>query len=158
MRGGEALEMPDLQHQAAFRRQRGEVVRLGQGTGDRLFHQHVLAGAQCRGGEGVVRLGRRGHHQRVAGGEQGGKIHGRGSRFPPDRAGALVIRVVDANQCGAVGGGDLQCVVAAEMAGAGDADAEAGRGHGGNFRLILAVYSGFGRIGGGGGRRAEGGG
>ena len=73
MRGGEAFQVADLEHAVAGRRQGGEVVRLGQGGGDRLFHQHVLAGAQGSGGERMVCLGRGGDDQRVAGASRAGK-------------------------------------------------------------------------------------
>ena len=102
MRGGKALQVADLQHQPALLGQAGQLVGLLQGGGDRLFHQHMLAGAQRGGGEGVMGLGRRRDHQRVAGGEQRRKVHVGGAGLPADRAGALVIDVVDAGQDGAL--------------------------------------------------------
>ena len=130
VRGGEPLQVPDLQHAVAGGGQGGEVVGLGQRGGDRLFHQHVLAGPQRGGGQGVVRLGRGGDDQRVAGLQQGGKVQVGGAGLPADGAGALGVEVVHADQAGARRRRGLQRVVAAEMAGAGDADAEAVRGHG----------------------------
>ena len=76
-----------------------------------------------------MRLGRGGDDQRVAGVQQGGKVQVGRAGFPADGAGALGVGVVHADQVRARRGGSLQRVVAAEMPGAGDADAEPVGGH-----------------------------
>ena len=80
--GGETLQVADLQHQSPLRRQRGQLIGLGQRGGDRLLHQHVLARPQRLGRQRVVRLGRCGDHQRVTGGEQRRKVERRRTGFP----------------------------------------------------------------------------
>ena len=125
--------MADLQHKLPFARDGVQLVGLGQRGGDRLFHQHVLAGTQRRHSQRVVRVGRRGDDQRVAGIQQVGQRQLRRAGLPADRLGALHVRVVDADQRGAIRRGHLQRVKAAEMAGPGNADTQARTGH----RLIL---------------------
>ena len=127
VRGREAFQVADLQHAVVGGGQGGEVVRLGQGGGDRLFHQHVLARPQGGRSEGVVCLGGGGDDQGVAGSQEGGKVEVGGAGFPADRAGALGVDVVDAGERGPPRGRGLQRVIAAEMAGTGNADSEFGR-------------------------------
>jgi hypothetical protein len=87
----------------------------------------MLAGAQRRGSDRVVRIGRSCNNQRVARGEQRGKVHLWGARLATDRPGAFDIDIVHAGQPGARRGRDLQRVIAAKMAGAGNADADGWR-------------------------------
>ena len=55
--GGVADQVADLQDQVAGGGEGGEMVRLVEGGGDGLFDQHVAAGLQRGGREGVVVFG-----------------------------------------------------------------------------------------------------
>ena len=72
----------------------------------------------------VVRLRRRGDHQRVAGGKQRGKIQSGSARLAADRPGAFIIGIEHARQRGLFRPRDLQRMVAAEMADAGNANSK----------------------------------
>ena len=50
--GGEALEMADLQHEAALHGECRELIGLGERRRDRLLDQDVLAGAERSRGRG----------------------------------------------------------------------------------------------------------
>jgi len=125
--GREAFLVAHLQHQPSLRGKRGKFVGLIQRSRDRLFHQHMLAGAQRCNRKRMMRLGRDRDDQRIAGPQQCRKIEVRRAGFPAHRLGALRIRIMHAHQLGALGFRYLERVITAEMAGSGDADAKAGR-------------------------------
>ena len=127
--GRKPLQMPDLQHQLVRDGQRGQFVGFRQSRGDRLFHQHMLAGAQGGGGHGVVGIRRCRDNQRVDRGQQRRERHVRRAGFPADGFGPFGVRVENAGQMGARGRRHLQGVIAAEMTGTGDADAKRGGEH-----------------------------
>ena len=60
-------------------------------------------GAERGGGEGVMRLGRGGDDQRVAGGEQRVEAQRGRARLPADGLGPLLVRVMDPGQHGPLG-------------------------------------------------------
>ncbi len=67
-------------------------------------------------------LGRGGDDQRVGRRQHSLEPHLLGARLPAERLGAFEVRIVDSGQPCAGGRGDLQRMVAAEMAGARDAN------------------------------------
>ena len=72
-----------------------------------------------------MRLGGGGHDQRVAGGQQtASKASDGAPASQPDRLGPLLVGIVDAGQQGPLGRRDLERVIAAEMSGARDPDAQ----------------------------------
>jgi hypothetical protein len=89
----------------------------------------MLAGAQRRSRDCVVRIGGCSDDQGIDLGEHSIERHVRCPGLPPHGLRPFVVAIIDANQRGAFGGDDLQRMVAAEMAGTGDADAEFGSGH-----------------------------
>ena len=77
------------------------------------------------------------------------RISGRAG-LPADGLGTFQVRIVHADQLAALGGGDLQRVIAAEMPGAGEADTKTRLGHG----ILMAdarIAGRYGRYGGTGG-------
>jgi hypothetical protein len=137
--GGESLQMTHLENDIAVLRQGSQFVRLRQGRGYRLFDQHMLAGPQRGRGDSMVGIRRGGDDQRVDLGQQFLECHVRRACLPAHGLRALLIAVMDADKCGTFGRGDFQRVVAAEMSGAGDADAEFGGIHG-KTRVCLVVF------------------
>ena len=80
-----------------------------------------------------MRLGRGGDDQRVGGGQQRVERQVGRAGFPADRLGALGVGIVNADQDRALRRRDFQRVVAAEMPGAGNADAQARCDHSRNL-------------------------
>ena len=66
----EPLQVADLEDAAALAGKRNEVVRLGQGGGDGLFHEHVQVGEQAGAGHLVVQHRGHDHAHRVHQGQQ----------------------------------------------------------------------------------------
>ena len=123
-RGGEALQVADLQHQlrsaarAASSSACASVAAIGFSTST------CLPARSACDSKRMVRLGRGGDHQRVAGGQQRREVHRRRAGLPADGLGAFGVGIEYAGQHGALGRRDLQRMVAAEMADARNADAE----------------------------------
>ncbi len=153
--GGEALEMADLENGAIVARELSEVIRISQCGSDGFLDQDVAAGAEGLAGDGVVRVGGDRDDKGLRGGDQIGEGEGGGSGFTGEGGGMARIVVVNAGEGGAGGGDNFKSVVAAEVAGADEADAEAGwhgwgcggrsiAGQGVRLRFWLAGLAGIG--------------
>jgi hypothetical protein len=128
-RSGEALQVPHLQHQLGLRRERRQFVGLRKRRGDRLFHQHMPAGTQRLHAERMVHLGRRGNHQCIACAEQCRKIQSGSVGFPAYGLCPLGVGIENASKHRPLGCGNLQRMIAPEVADACNADAKPGRCH-----------------------------
>ena len=116
--------MPDLQHQSAGPGERHQIIRLGQIGGDRFLDQNVFPGIERGGRQLIVRLRGGGDDQRVDHGKQRFKRHAGRAGFPADGLRTFCIGIENPHQARAIGGGDLQRMIAAEMTGTGDTDAK----------------------------------
>ena len=114
--------MADLQHQAALFRQGAEFIRLCQSGGNRLFDQHVFAGVEGLGSQLIMNLGRGGDDQRIRYVEQILEADLLRAGLPTHGLCPFQVGIEDAGQMATAGCGDLQRVVAAEVARARDTD------------------------------------
>ncbi len=136
IRGGETFQMADLENKAPFIRQSRHLVGFSEGGGDGFFHQHVLARYQGGFRDREVHRGRHRDDQRVARLQQLGERKVSSASLGGNGAGALRVSIVHAGQPGARrGSAELERVIAAEMPGAGNADAKGDGGHVGLLRV-----------------------
>ena len=129
VRGRETLKMSNLKHFALFGSQGRQLVRLFQRCREGFFHQHMPSGAQRGEANRVVSGRRHGDHNRVGHGEKVGKVERARPRLGGDLERPLRVAIMDAGELGAHRGRQLERVIATEMPGSHNADAQGARVH-----------------------------